>query len=164
MNATYAEMFQRYGDMVLRLAITKTGNRADGEDLLQEVFTRLVKYHPDFKSEEHKKAWLLKATANCSASFRNSAWKKRHLPSDSPELLAGKVSAGSQEADLDRSETVRNAVLSLPENYRTAVHLFYYEELSTAGIAEAMGMSEGAVRTILSRARDKLRKTLGEEI
>ena len=54
-------------------------------------------------------------------------------------------------------------VLALPKDYRTVVHLFYYEELSTAEIAKLLGKREGAVRTRLSRARAMLREALKED-
>ena len=55
------------------------------------------------------------------------------------------------------------AVLTLPERYRTVVHLYYYEDLSTAEIAQVLGIRRGAVTTRLSRARAMLRDVLTEE-
>ena len=157
MDAAYAGMFERYGDMVLRLATARTGNKYDAEDLLQEVFVRLVKYAPELQSEEHKKAWLIRTTLNCAASFKKSAWKRKQIPSEN----VGVFPASPQKSG--GNEVVFDAVMALPERYRTVIHLFYYEELSTAEIAKVMDTSDGAVRTLLNRARGKLKKTLGDE-
>ena len=58
---------------------------------------------------------------------------------------------------------VVEAVLALPAKYRTAVHLYYYEELSVAEIAAVLGKSEGAVKSRLFRARALLRRYLKED-
>ena len=59
--------------------------------------------------------------------------------------------------------TVYDAVLKLPEKYRTAIHLYYYEDYSVKEIAAAMRSSESAVKSWLHRARGMLKETLGGE-
>ena len=59
------ETVRRYSDMVYRLAFARTGNTADAEDVYQEVFLRYLRSDPQFTSEEHRKAWLLRVTINC---------------------------------------------------------------------------------------------------
>lgn len=71
------EVIRRYADMVYRLALARTGNRSDADDVFQEVFLRYVQKAPDFTEEEHRKAWLLKVTVNCSVKLLTSFWKKR---------------------------------------------------------------------------------------
>ena len=61
------------------------------------------------------------------------------------------------------TECLVEAVLALPAKYRTAVHLYYYEELSVAEIAAVLGKSEGAVKSRLFRARALLRRYLKED-
>ena len=68
---------RHYADMVYRLAFARTGNTYDADDIFQEVFLRYVKKHPSFTSEEHRKAWLLRVTANCSNKLWNSFWHKK---------------------------------------------------------------------------------------
>ena len=148
------QVVERYGSMVYRLAYARTGRRDDAEDVTQEVFLRLVHAAPAFRDEEHQKAWLLRVTANCAGDLFRSPWRKRHRPLEEAD---GLISPEPEE------NGVLEAVLALPERYRTVVHLFYYEELSVAEIAAALGKSEGAVRTRLSRARGMLRELLDEE-
>ena len=144
---------ERYGQMVYRLAYARTGSRADAEDVAQEVFLRLVRKGPVFRDEEHGKAWLLRVTANCAGDLFRSPWRKRSRPLEEAAALAAP----------EREENhVLEAVFSLPERYRAVVHLFYYEELSTAEIAAILGQKEGTVRTRLSRARGMLRTLLDE--
>ncbi|MBE7057112.1 MAG: RNA polymerase sigma factor [Ruminococcaceae bacterium] len=156
MTGNVEQVFDLYGDMILRLAMARTGNRQDGEDLLQEVFVRYIRSGIVFESEEHRKAWLIRVTINCSKSLMKSGWKTRHT---SLEECHGMYD------EIDRASEVYDAVMQLPARYRTVIHLFYYEELSTKQIAESMDCSEGTVRSLLSRGRKKLQKILkGEEL
>lgn len=149
------QIVERYGSMVYRLAYARTGQRSDAEDVTQEVFLRLVRAGPAFQDEEHQKAWLLKVTAHCAGDLLRSPWHKRRRPLEEAD---GMIAPEPQE-----ESGVLEAVLALPERYRTVIHLFYYEELSVAEIAAILGKREGTVRTRLSRARGMLRALLDEE-
>ena len=148
-------IYRDYSGMVYRLALLRCGSRADAEDVFQEVFLRLVRRPPEFESEEHVKAWLIRVTINCSHKLTNSAWFRKTEPAD--ELF------GCAESGAEGSPELIEAVLALPEKYRTVVHLFYYEGYSGAEIARLLGISESAVRTRMQRAREKLRATLGDD-
>lgn len=145
----------KFAPSVYRLAYARTGSRADAEDVMQEVFLRLLRKRPQFRDDEHCKAWLLRAAANRANDLFRSAWRKHTAPlEDGLTVAAPEPEAGG----------VLEAVLALPETYRVPVHLFYYEDLSVAEIAAVLGKSEGAVKTRLSRARDLLRESMkGEE-
>lgn len=62
----------RWGDTVLRLAASRTGNRADAEDVFQTVFLRLHQGGKRFRDDEHLKAWLLHVTVNCCNDLHRS--------------------------------------------------------------------------------------------
>lgn len=144
---------RRYGPAVFRLAYARTGSRADAEDVMQEVFLRLLRARPEFSSEEHAKAWLLHVAANCANDLFRAPWRRREEP------LAEGLSAPEEP---ERGGVVE-AVLALPPKYRAAVHLYYYEELSVEEIAEILGRRPGTVKSRLSRARALLRRYLMEE-
>ena len=148
-----AHLVERYGTMVYRLAYARTGSREDAEDITQETFLRLVRAAPGFREEEHCKAWLLRVAANCAGDLHRSPWYRRVVPLEE----AGEMSAPELESG-DMSEVL----LALPEGYRVVVHLYYYEEMSTAEIARVLGKREGSIRTRLSRARKRLRQILSE--
>ena len=69
-------MVDKYADMVYRLAISRTRNKEDGEDVFQEVFLKLSKKLPEFENENHEKAWLIRVTINCSKNLVNSKFLK----------------------------------------------------------------------------------------
>jgi RNA polymerase sigma-70 factor (ECF subfamily) len=139
------EVMGRYQTMVFRLAYSYTRSRADAQDLCQEVFLRYFCSRPPFASEEHRRAWLLRVTVNRCKTHLTSWWVRRTVPLDDripipePEPLA-----------LDE------ALRQLAEKDRLVIHLFYYEECSTREIARMMRTTEGAVRTRLTRARQRL--------
>ena len=143
------EVMKRYQNMVFRLAYSYTLSRSDAQDLCQEVFLRYFCSRPPFASEEHRRAWLLRVTVNSCKNHLSSWWVRRTVPLDDripmpePEYLA-----------LDE------ALRQLVEKDRLVLHLFYYEDCSTRQIAKLMRTTEGAVRTRLTRARQRLGELL----
>ena len=143
------EVMKRYQNMVFRLAYSYTRSRSDAQDLCQEVFLRYFCSPPPFASEEHRRAWLLRVTVNSCKNHLSSWWVRRTVPLDDripmpePEYLA-----------LDE------ALRQLVEKDRLVLHLFYYEDCSTRQIAKLMRTTEGAVRTRLTRARQRLGELL----
>ncbi|MBQ8927799.1 MAG: sigma-70 family RNA polymerase sigma factor [Oscillospiraceae bacterium] len=143
----------RYQDLVYRTALTVTGNVPDAEDVMQEVFFRYFRSHPVFESETHERAWLIRVTVNTGRNLLRSAWRRKRVDFD-PELLV-------QSEEQSRDSRVLRAVMALPEKYRIAIYLYYYEEYSIREIAELTEQSESAVSQQLSRGRRKLRSKLG---
>ena len=149
------DVMDHYKDAVYRTALTVTGNFADAEDIMQDVFLQYYQSHPDFESPAHEKAWLLRCTINAGRNLRRSAWFSRRIDADIDQF--------SKEAGEDASDVLA-AVLSLPEQYRTAIYLHYYEGYPIKEIARLTNSSEAAVGKRLSRARDKLRQKLGGDL
>ena len=148
-----ATAFKEYADMVFRLAFLRTGNTADADDVMSEVFLRLVKNIHKIKSEEHQKAWLVRATINrCNSLFK----KKSQM---------NQVSITDIDGAYEMSEdSVLPAVMDLPPNQRDAIYMYYFEGYSVDDIAKLCGTAVGTVKSRLSRARETLKTTLkGEE-
>ena len=143
------EAMERYQTMVFRLAYSYTRSRSDAQDLCQEVFLRYYCRRPIFASEEHRRAWLLRVTVNRCKSHLSSWWVRRTVPLDD------RIPMPEPEA-LQLDEALRQ----LGEKDRLVIHLFYYEECSTREIAKMMHCTEGAVRTRLTRARQRLGEIL----
>lgn len=141
-----------YGTQILHLAYSYLHNQADAEDVLQDAMVQLICRAPDFESPEHTRAWLLRVAINLCKNRLRAPWKRwAPLPEDYP-------GQGIPEESLDLFQ----AVGALPVRYREVVHLFYYEDLTTAEIAALLGEREEAVRKRLSRARAQLRDVLKE--
>jgi RNA polymerase sigma-70 factor (ECF subfamily) len=140
---------ERYGAMVYRLAYAQLRSRQDADDVFQEVFLRYHRAAPPCESETHRKAWLLRVTANCAKSLAASPWKRRSVPLedvyayDQPE-----------ESGLD------DALSRLPPKYRAVIHLYYYTEET----ARILGRKPSTVRAQLTRARQTLARLLKEDL
>lgn len=152
------EVISAYAGMVYRLAYARMGNRADAEDVFQEVFLKYFAARTDFASEEHRKAWLIRATINASADVFRSAWRRLVRPAaEIPETPAETPERSA------RCEALEGALRHLPGRDRAIIHLYYYEEMRTEEIAEALGMKPSSVRSRLARGRGKLRRLLTEK-
>lgn len=146
------EVIRYYSDMVYHLAFARTGTRYDADDIFQEVFLRYVRKRPVFESEEHRKAWLIRVTVNCSNKFWSSPWKKRMRG-----LTEDMVFEEAQSMDLYYE------LQKLPQKYREVIHLFYYENMSLEEISRMLNRKNATVRTQLTRARAILKKFMEEE-
>ena len=125
-------------------------NPADVEDAVQETFLRLAREERGFADEEHVKAWLIHTAKNlCRDELRR--WRRRELPLDEARNSA----APAPEID----ETLA-AVRELPEKYRMAIYLFYYEGLPVERISRLLDRRESTVRSDLRRGREALKKLL----
>lgn len=150
-NESIEEMIRKYSNMVYRLALSQTKNKADADDVFQEVFMRLAAHTKPFVNEEHRKAWLIRVTINCSRKLFRSAWFRRTVP------LSDEVS----ECHTVEVSDVFDAVMALPRKYRTVIHLFYYEDLSILQISQLLSINESTVKSQLFRTRKLLRLKLG---
>lgn len=145
------EIIRKYIDMVYRLALSRMKDKSMADDVVQEVFLRYISSQRKFESDEHIKAWLIRVTINCSNSVFESSWFKKTAPL-SDELVF----------DTPEKGEVYYAVLELPKKYRTVIHLFYYEDMSVAEIAECLGEKITTVKSQLHRGREMLREKLEE--
>lgn len=146
------EAFEKFSDMVWRLALSKTGKRELADDILQDVFMKYLSKSPKFYDENHCKAWLLRVTINCANDLFKSGWfsKKAELTENI---------ADEQEFYSD----VYSQVLKLPEKYRIVVHLHYYEGYSVKEISEILKRNQSTIKTRLFRAREQLQQLLKGE-
>lgn len=74
---TAEKVIREYYKTVYRLAFARVGRREDAEEVTQEVFLRFLHKAPEFTSEEHCKAWLLRVTVNYCNSLLRSAWRRK---------------------------------------------------------------------------------------
>jgi RNA polymerase sigma-70 factor (ECF subfamily) len=143
------EMIEKYSDMVYRIALTRCGCIENAEDIFQDVFIKLSEKMPNFESEEHEKAWLIRVTINLTKNMNNSSWNKKVITLDENITFETK-----EESD------VFSSVCELPQNYRTVIYLLYYEGYKIKEIAKLMKTKEGTVKTWAFRAREILKQKL----
>ncbi|MDR0958441.1 MAG: sigma-70 family RNA polymerase sigma factor [Clostridiales bacterium] len=143
------DVIRRHADMVYRIAFTYTKNRADTDDVFQEVFLRLCRKGNVFGGDEHIKAWLIRVTVNVCKSFLTSAWRTKtaEMTDDIPALA-------------EEFKEVYDAVHALNPKYGIPVYLHYFEGYNVAEIAGVLSLNENTVKSRLHRARSILKKRL----
>lgn len=141
-----------YGNSVLRLAYSYLHNMSDAEDILQDTLIQFLKTQPEFETSEHEKSWMFRVAINKSKN------KLAYLKIRRTDELSEELHTNEPE-DLS---FVWEAVKQLPIKYREVIHLYYHEDYSTAEIAVLLCKKEATIRSLLLRARSKLKDTLRE--
>lgn len=147
-NQTIRAIVERYSDMIMRIAYQNTRDYAEAEDILQDVYFAMLKR--TFESEEHRKAWLIRATVNKCKNYWKSA-RRKNLP------LEESRAASAPERG------VMEELFSLPAPERTVLYLHYYEKYTAKEIGKMLRKSENAVFILLSRARKHLKLVIEGE-
>lgn len=142
------DAINKYSDTVFRVAFQYTKNRADAEDIVQEVFLRLLLKNPSLIGQQLK-AWLIRVTINKSKDYLR-ANKRRHSALFSP------IEPQSEH------DEVFEELEKLSERDRNALYLHYYEGYTAQEIADIIGGNERAVTKRIGRAREKLKHLLEE--
>ena len=142
-----------YGNSLYRLCSVMTGNKEDAQDAVQECFLRYITKAPDFRDEEHEKAWLIRVSANICKDILRKRKHQSFLSLDDIKNLA--VSEDNAQ--------ILEILVSLEEKYRIVIHLHYVEGYTAREIASMLGITEAAVKKRLQRGRDALREIYEKE-
>ncbi len=146
-EALFTREVNAYKGTMYRLAFGYLQNRADAEDVVQNVLLKLYCSERRFESEEHVKRWLIRVTVNeCTSLYR----VLRRRPENIDDYIETLAAPSSRHAELVR------AVMELPVRYRGAVYLYYFEGYATGEVAELLGVPAATARTWLARGRRRL--------
>jgi RNA polymerase sigma factor (sigma-70 family) len=163
-HEAFRDIVERYQNIVCALAFSACGNAAKSEDLTQETFLIAWQRLRELQEPANLKAWLCGIVRNLA---RNMARKR--IPAtfagvaieDAEDAGVDPVDDASsphdQAADREEAGIVEQALFALPDKYREPLVLFYREDQSIKNVAEAMDLSQDAVRQRLSRGRSMLR-------
>lgn len=163
----FDEIVNRYSNCIYATALRITRNHHDSEEVLQEVLLLLAKKMDTFRSDSKFSTWLYRVTLNtCYSRFRTESKHTKDIslddyaPYDKNGSLGGKVKlkewSNNPYLILYRKEAleiVENAIADLPEKYRVVIILMDIEQLSQDEISDILGISVGAVKSRLHRAR-----------
>ena len=169
-ESAFATLVDRHRERVFRLACRYLGDDNAAEDLAQEAFMRVYRARHSWRPEAKFSTWLYRVTANACLNELRSRRTRRAVETTASAGPGGVLPpAGPDpkgeppEAAAIREETaarVRAAVARLPDDQRLAVVLSKYEGLSYRELADAMERSVPAVKSLLVRARENLRRDL----
>jgi RNA polymerase sigma-70 factor (ECF subfamily) len=171
--AAFEELMLRYQDRLVTVLEHLVGRRGQAEDLAQEVFLRVYRARERYQPGSKFSTWLFTIANNVASNALRSRSRQREVQvapteraCDDPltiEQLAQAASSLMPTRLLDKAElrdVVKAALDTLNERQRLAVLLNKFEEMSYADIAVAMEMTPQAIKSLLSRAREKLRDAL----
>lgn len=144
-------LVRTYADLILRVSYTYLKSTHDAEDICQNVLLKLMTGFHSFESAQHERAWIIRTTANACKDVLRGGYRRTTVELDAvAEVAAPDVP----------DDAVLDAVMTLPEAYREALYLHYYEGYTAREIASLTGRTEDAVAQHLSRGRLKLRALL----
>ncbi|HEU5001200.1 MAG TPA: sigma-70 family RNA polymerase sigma factor [Actinomycetota bacterium] len=153
---------------VYTLALRLTGNPDDAADVTQEVYIRLLRSIRTFRGEAKFSTWLYRVTSSVAITALRKRARRRHEVSLDEQRWEDWKGSASEEPgpELDRRELAQHleaALATLPEGYRSVVVLRDVYGMSLAEVGEQVGISEGAAKVRLFRARQKLMELLKDE-
>ena len=153
---SFCELIRRNEKAMYAVALSVVGNDADAADVIGEAILRAYEKIYTLRDADAFKPWLLRIVRNTAVELvrKNSRviYTEQHDGAyDSPE------------STLAIGLSLREAVKSLRQPYRTVIELYYYENMSVRQIAKITDTGEGAVKKLLSRARKMLRELLKED-
>ena len=164
-------LVERYQHRLLGILAHVIGRAEEAEDLTQDVFLRIYRARKSYRPQAKFSTWLFTIANNLALNYlrgrgRNPAQALGGDASDSQDLRpvdgvpAREGTASTQMRKVELSEIVREALDGLGEDQKMAVLLNKFEGMSYAEIAEVMGRSEAAVKSLLARARTNLKDRL----
>ena len=146
--------YDKYGDMLFRLAYARLFSKEDAEDAVADVFSKFLRNPPVFRDAEHEKAWIVRVLINQCCDLQRRRSVRSYTPLDQ---------VTEHPAVGDGDSGVLEEVLRLQEPYKPAVILYYFEDFTVEEIAKSMRVSVSAVKMRLSRGREQLKHALQEE-
>jgi RNA polymerase sigma-70 factor (ECF subfamily) len=147
-------LINKYYNMLFVIAYKYTRDTFNSEDAVQDTFLKLYRAHKGFESEEHIKNWLIRVTIN---ECINIVKKNRKILLIDQEYINNLPD--TSDAD-EKNEEIRKCVMSLKDNYKNVIILFYYDNYTIREISNILKMSESNVKVTLNRARKKLKEEI----
>ena len=166
----FERLVEEYSPRVYALLTRFLGRRSVREDMVQEVFLRVVRARDRYEPSARFITWLYRIVFNLSVNETERASRRRRLSLDQPSADEGSgrievedtrdpdPTAGMQSDDVIRA--VRSAIAALPENQRMAIVLAKFDDLPYVEIAKVLNSSEKAIKSLIHRARETLRTEL----
>lgn len=157
----FAELVARHRDRVFAIALRICGRREDALDVTQEVFLTAFRKLSSFRQEALLSTWLHRLTVNAALDLARRRSRRDHTSLDDvPD--APDPSAGPEEHAIaaHRAAAVQRGLMMLSPEFRAVIVLHDLHDLDYAGVADALGIPVGTVKSRIHRARLELAKTL----
>ena len=153
---TLTGLIEEHSEFLYRFAYRLTGSGADAEDLVQQAFLAAHAKFEQLRDPAKARAWLVAVVRN---AYRKSIRRERPLSFSTIGTNPEPVTESELEQLLS-AESVQEALNELPEEFRSTLVLFYFDDLSYKDIAELLDVPIGTVMSRLSRGKAHLRQKL----
>jgi RNA polymerase sigma-70 factor, ECF subfamily len=153
-------LVETYSLLLFRIAHSVLRSRAEAEDVVQDVFLRVIEHRRSLTTVRDMRVWLIRIAWNLAIDRRRRIRPEQLDDSFAESLVASNLPADKALDQAQRMKAVLRELERLPKGERHVVLLAAIEEMGMAEIAEVLGRSESAVRALLFRARTRLRKRL----
>lgn len=150
-------VYDKYSDMLFRLALAQLGCREDAMDAVHDVYLKYYDIRKDFNDSEHERAWFIRSTVNRCHDIQ------RHKKISLHDSLEDIHAVASDESESETLRQINRALAAIPEKYRVAVTLHYLESFSVEEIASMLRISASGVKMRLSRGREAMKKYIETE-
>lgn len=154
-------LMRTYGNEVLRTAYLYVKDIHAAEDIFQDVFLKVNMKLDTFREESSIKTWLIRITINVCKDYLKSAYQRKIVTME--EFMEDSITAQDDYEQIERKETcetVKEAVMQLPEHYRAVILCVYYQEMSMEEAAKVLDLPVGTVKSRLARAKSQLKETV----
>ncbi|MDE6889608.1 MAG: RNA polymerase sigma factor [Eubacterium sp.] len=149
----YTWAVEKFSDMVFRIAYQQLFHTHDAQDVVQDVFLKLLRHQNKcFQDEEHLKAWLIRVTVNQCLDCKKALVRRLTVPVERMEY----------PSDPQKQELLEE-LYELPADYRIVLYLYYYEQYTIKEIAQILGKKQNTVNSRLTRGRKRLKKQMEEK-
>jgi RNA polymerase sigma-70 factor (ECF subfamily) len=157
-----AALVETYSSLLFRVAHSVLRSRAESEDVVQDVFVRVLEHRRSLTAVRDMRVWLVRVAWNLAIDRRRRIKPEQFDEGFAESLIARNLPADEALNEAQRLRSVLRELERLPRAERDVLLLSVVEELGTAEMAEVLGRSESAVRALLFRARTRLRERLEE--
>ena len=152
-------LFDRHHRALFDFFARMTGSRAIAEDLVQDVFFRILKYRATFRADSRFKAWMFHIARNARVDYYRKHHPETVLPEDDTAGFQSPGPAPSHRLEQEEQITLLEcAMFKLPAEKREVLVLSRYQEMKYEQIAEVMGCEVGTVKVRVHRALNELRE------
>jgi RNA polymerase sigma-70 factor (ECF subfamily) len=157
-----AALVETYSPLLFRVAHSVLRSRAEAEDVVQDVFVRVLEHRKSLTAVRDMRVWLVRVSWNLAIDRRRRIRPEQFDEGFAESLVARNLPADEALNEAQRLRAVVRELERLPKAERDVLLLSVVEELGTSQMAEVLGRSESAVRALLFRARTRLRERLEE--
>ena len=159
--SAFESIYRRHSRSVYNLAYRMVGHPADAEDLLQEIFLLAFNKLSSYQGQSALGTWLYRVATNRCLDHLRSRAKRYQTMTDSLDEKETLTPSAATDTPAERVDLERS-IAQLPDSYRAAFLLYDVEGFDHKEVAHILGVAEGTSKSLVHKARLKIRNTLGQ--